>query len=323
MAGDSKVMSQKKQPLYGGQAVIEGVMFAGRRTRVTAIRRKNQQIDFFEEVGIEPTAWLRIGRKIPFLRGNIAIIESVAGGSKHMEFASERYDAESCEETDAIQPEKPASKWAALFGIALLAVLSFIVGKIIFTAVPAFLASAFDAWVHNYFLRNLIEGLIKTALLLAYLWIIGQAPLIKRLFQYHGAEHKVINAFEAGEPLTVERVKKHSRLHYRCGSSFLIFTILTGVILYSFIPYSSVWERVWDRILLIPVVIGLSYEVLRLTNAAKDIPFLSWLGYPGLWLQKLTTREPDESQIEVSIAAFQRMRELEAHHASSSQTLSL
>jgi uncharacterized protein YqhQ len=316
-------MPQKKQPLYGGQAVIEGVMFAGQRTRVTAIRRKNQQIDFFEEVGIEQPVWLQIGRKIPFLRGNIAIIEAVASGSRHMNFASERFEVDAADGKEASLPEKSASKWSAYFSLALLAVLSFIVAKIIFTAVPAFLASAFDPWVHNYFVRNLIEGAIKTALLLAYLWAIGQAPLIKRLFQYHGAEHKVINAFEAGEPLTVERVKRHSRLHYRCGSSFMIFTILTGVILYSFIPYATVWERIWDRILLIPVVIGLSYEVLRLSNAAKGLPFLSWLGYPGLWLQKLTTREPDESQIEVSIAAFQRMRELDAKKEAPLQTFCL
>lgn len=304
-------MAQPKQPLYGGQAVIEGVMFAGRRTRVTAIRRKDQQIEFFEEAGLEVPHWLKILQQIPFIRGIVAILTAVAGGSKHMEFASGRFDADPSEETGDPPASASSSKWAAFVGIAVVAVLSFIAGKIIFTAVPAFLASVFDPWVHNYFLRNVIEGAIKTALLLTYLWLIGQMPIIKRLFQYHGAEHKVINAFEAGAPLTVEHVRQHSRLHYRCGSSFLIFTILTGVILYSFIPYSSVWERVFDRIVLIPVVIGVSYEVLRLTNACRNMPFLSWLAYPGLWLQTLTTREPDDDQIEVSIAAFQRMRELE------------
>nr|MBO2478960.1 DUF1385 domain-containing protein [Bacillota bacterium] len=304
-------MAQPKQPLYGGQAVIEGVMFVGQRTRVTAIRRKDQEIEFFEETDIKTPLWLKWLQKIPFIRGIVAILTAVAGGSKHMEFASERFDADTDGETEE-RPSSPASsKWAAVASIAAIAILSFIAGKIIFTAVPAFLASVFDPWVHNYFLRNIIEGAIKTALLLVYLWTIGQMPIIKRLFQYHGAEHKVINAFEAGDPLTVEHVRQHSRFHYRCGSSFLVFTILTGVILYSFIPYSSVWERVLDRIVLLPVVIGVSYEVLRLTNACRNIPLLSWLAYPGLWLQALTTREPDDDQIEVSIAAFQRMRELD------------
>jgi len=316
--GETNIMAKPKQPLYGGQAVIEGVMFAGRRTRVTAIRRKDQQIEFFEEYGLEMPPWLRILQQVPLIRGIVAIFTAVAGGSKHMEFASERFDADPAEETaEATASAAPSSsgKWAAYLGIAAIAVLSFIAGKIIFTAVPAFLASAFDPWVHNYFLRNLIEGAIKTALLLGYLWIIGQMPIVKRLFQYHGAEHKVINAFEAGVPLTVENVRQQSRLHYRCGSSFLIFTIITGVIVYSFIPYTTVWERVLDRIVLIPVVIGVSYEVLRFTNACRNVPFLSWLAYPGLWLQKLTTREPDDDQIEVSIAAFQRMRELENQHS--------
>lgn len=308
-------MRPTKRPLYGGQAVIEGVMFAGRGTRVTAIRRNDHEIEYFEEAGLTTPHWLKILQKIPFIRGIVAILTAVVGGSKHMEFSSERYENDHPEETTEQEAGKSSSRWTTYLSIAVIAVLSFIVGKVIFTAVPAFLASVFDPWVHNYFLRNVIEGAIKTILLLCYLWSIGQIPSIKRLFQYHGAEHKVINAFEAGDPLTVEYVRQHSRLHYRCGSSFLIFTILTGVVIYSFIPYTTVWERVLDRLLLIPVVIGVSYEVLRFTNACRNVPFLSWLAYPGLWLQLLTTREPDDDQIEVSIAAFQRMRELEQQHS--------
>lgn len=144
---------------------------------------------------------------------------------------------------------------------------------------------------------------------------ISQTPLIKRLFQYHGAEHKVINAYESGEDLTVENVQKQSTLHYRCGSSFIILTVIVGVILYSFFSYDNVWDRIFTRLLLIPVVIGLSYELLRITNALRDVPVLTWLGYPGLWLQKLTTRQPEDDQVEVAIAAFNRMHQLDQEAA--------
>src|SRR5690606_25036433 len=161
--------------------------------------------------------------------------------------------------------------------------------------------------------HNLLEGCIKIVFLLAYLWAISKTPMIKRLFQYHGAEHKVISAYEAGAELTVENVQKFSRLHYRCGSSFIVFSVIVGVLLYSLpiFEWNSIWERIWIRILLIPVVIGVSYEVLRFTNALRDIPVLRWLGYPGLWLQLLTTKEPTDDQVAVSIASFNRMRELD------------
>lgn len=142
-------------------------------------------------------------------------------------------------------------------------------------------------------------------------------PIIKRLFQYHGAEHKVISAYEAGVELTVENVQRFSRLHYRCGSSFIIFTVIIGVVIYSmpFFTWDSIWERIWIRIVLLPVVLGVSYEVLRATNAVRDIPVLRFLGFPGLWLQLLTTKEPQNDQVEVSIASFNRMLELEKQNA--------
>ncbi|MNV59429.1 hypothetical protein D3C71_1518520 [compost metagenome] len=200
-----------------------------------------------------------------------------------------------------------------MLGVAVMGILSFIIGKVIFTLVPVFVESflfgnAFD----NYILHNLIEGAIKLVLLLVYLWAISQTPVVKRLFQYHGAEHKVISAFEAGDELTVENVQKHSRLHYRCGSSFMMLTIVLGVIIYSLAPWDNLVQRVVQRLILLPVVIGVSFEVLKGTNAVREIPVLRYLGYPGLWLQLLTTKEPKDDQVEVSIASFNRMRELDA-----------
>lgn len=304
-------LSEKIVP-YGGQAVIEGVMFAGKHTEVTAIRRKDGSIETFETAK-KTYAVLEILKKVPILRGLIALIESTSTGAKHIEFASEKFELD---EGDAEAKEEKASEssdWMMWLGIAAIAVITFFVGKGIFTAVPAILASVlFDRYIDNLIVQNIIEGILKTILLLTYLAVIAKTPMVKRVFQYHGAEHKVINTYENRESLTVENVQKQSRLHYRCGSSFLIFTIIVGVIFYSFFPYENVWDRVWTRIIYLPFVIGLSYEALQFTNLLREIPILRYLGYPGLWLQKLTTNEPDADQIEVAITAFTRMRELDA-----------
>lgn len=298
--------------MYGGQAVIEGVMFGGQHAQVTAIRRKDGSIQTYN-LEKKQISWVQLLKKVPVLRGLVALIESSALGAKHMEFASEKY----AEDEDGIPVTKQEpSKWSMVLGVALIGVLSLIVGKVIFTAVPAYLTSIiFDPYVKNLIIQNILEGVIKILLLLTYLMILVQTPTIKRLFQYHGAEHKVIHAYEAGLELTVPNVQKQSTLHYRCGSSFMILTVLVGVVVYSFFSYDSVWERIWIRLLLIPLVIGLSYELLRFTNAVREIPILRYLGYPGLWLQKLTTREPLDEQVEVAIVAFQHVDELEQEHA--------
>ncbi|WP_206514556.1 DUF1385 domain-containing protein [Brevibacillus marinus] len=300
-------MAKQNVPSYGGQAVIEGVMFGGKRVTITAIRKSNQEIVFFEEPRRE-IKWVQPLKKIPFVRGIVSLLEASANGAKHLNFSTEQYGTDSGEEGSQAGP----SKLTLILGVAVVGVLSFLFGKLLFTVVPAILASwLFGHWVPNGVWSNLIEGVIKIVLLLAYIIAISQTPLIKRLFQYHGAEHKVINAFEAGVDLTVKNVQQFSTLHYRCGSSFLMFTVIVGVIVYSFVDYNTVWERVIQRIYLLPVVIGVSYEVLQLTNRLRDIPVLRYLGYPGLWLQKITTREPDDSQVEVAIASFLKMRESE------------
>ncbi|WP_373293843.1 DUF1385 domain-containing protein [Paenibacillus albidus] len=293
-------------------------MFGGKHVNVTAVRRKNQEITFLE-VPRSDKSWVTKLRKIPFLRGLVSIIDSSAKGSKHLNYSAESYAEDETEpEEQAKAQEKKAKKeegWSLgmIFGVAVMGILSFLFGKVIFTLVPVlvedfFFGKAFD----NYVLHNLVEGGIKLILLLVYLWAISQTPVIKRLFQYHGAEHKVISAFEAGEELTVSNVQKYSRLHYRCGSSFMMLTIVLGVIIYSVVPWDSLMERIVQRLVLLPVVIGVSFEVLKGTNAVKDVPGLKYLGYPGLWLQLLTTKEPKDDQVEVSIASFNRMRELDA-----------
>ncbi|WP_050615738.1 DUF1385 domain-containing protein [Bacillus testis] len=301
-------MSQDK-PVYGGQAVIEGVMFGGKKHTVTAIRRKDGSIDYYH-VPRTPKPALKTIKKIPFLRGIAAIIDSSANGSKHLNFSSERYDVDPADEQEYVE-EKPASKFGMVLSVAVIGVLSFIFGKFVFTLIPVFLAEATRPIIQSSIGQVLVEGVFKLLLLLLYIYFVSMTPLIKRVFQYHGAEHKVINCYENNMELTVENVQAQSRLHYRCGSSFILFTVFVGVFVYMLVPTDPLWLRVVDRVALIPVVLGIAFEVLQLTNKMRDIPVLRFLGYPGLWLQLATTKEPKDDQVEVAIASFKKLLVLE------------
>jgi len=301
-------------------------MFAGKTVNVTAVRRKNKEIEYLE-VPKTTIPWVQKLKKIPLVRGVVGIIESSAKGSVHLNFSADKYAEDEMEDMteeernkELEKAKKKEGKWdlTMIFSVAAIGVLSFVFGKLIFTAAPAAVEELlFSNLFTSKVAHNLLEGLIKIIFLLAYLYLMTLTPIIKRLFQYHGAEHKVITAYEAGVDLTVENVQRFSRLHYRCGSSFIIFTVIVGVIIYSmpFFTWDSIWERIWIRIVLLPVVLGVSYEVLRATNAVRDIPVLRLLGYPGLWLQLLTTKEPQNDQVEGSIASFNRMLELEKQNA--------
>ncbi|MFS0780962.1 DUF1385 domain-containing protein [Bacillus sp. 1P06AnD] len=301
-------MSQNK-PIYGGQAVIEGVMFGGKKNTVTAVRRKDGSIEYYH-LPRTPKPALNAIKKIPFLRGIAAIIDSSATGSKHLNFSSERYDVDPSEDQEYVE-EKPASKFGMVLSVAVIGVLSFLFGKFVFTLVPVFLAEATRPIIHSDIGQVLIEGVFKLFLLLIYISFVSMTPLIKRVFQYHGAEHKVINCYESNKELTVENVQAQSRLHYRCGSSFILFTVFVGVFVYMLVPTDPLWLRVVDRVALIPVVLGIAFEVLQLTNKMRDIPVLRFLGYPGLWLQLATTKEPSDDQVEVAIASFKQLLVLE------------
>ncbi|MEX1029383.1 MAG: DUF1385 domain-containing protein [Paenibacillaceae bacterium] len=294
-------------------------MFAGKTVFVTAVRRKNNEIEF-HELPKRDKNWVRALKKIPFIRGLVGIIDSSAKGSQFLNFSAEAYaEDEVGPETDkdvknAKEKDKGGlfSSFGVILSVAVVGILSFIVGKLIFTLVPVFVEDfIFGNSFENQILHTMLEGVIKIILLLVYLYAISKTPLIKRLFQYHGAEHKVISAYEAGLELTVSNVQKFNTLHYRCGSSFIVFTVIVGVIIYPFMPYDNLWERIYQRLLLLPIVIGVSYEVLKATNSVRDIPVLRYLGYPGLWLQLLTTKEPNDAQVEVSIASFNRVLELD------------
>ncbi|UAL50996.1 MULTISPECIES: DUF1385 domain-containing protein [Metabacillus] len=311
-------MSKQNKPAYGGQAVVEGVMFGGKHHYVTAIRRKNKEIDYFR-LPRKSSSMMSSIKKIPFIRGIAAIIEASANGTKHLNFSTDRYDLDPEEDEKLNQPKKE-SKLTMILGVAAIGVLSFLFGKFIFTLVPLFLAELTRPIFPSDLAQILIEGLFKLILLLIYIYAISFTPLIKRVFQYHGAEHKVINCYENALPLTIENVQKQSRLHYRCGSSFLLFTVIVGVFVYMLVPTEPLYVRVLNRLALIPVVIGISFEVLQFTNKLRDVPVLKWLGYPGLSLQLLTTKEPDNEQVEVAIASFNELLRMEKETAEGIKT---
>ncbi|MCR2820368.1 DUF1385 domain-containing protein [Lederbergia panacisoli] len=301
-------MKNTSKPAYGGQAVVEGVMFGGKHQTVTAIRRKDQTIEYFY-LPRKSRPVLQTLKKIPFLRGIVAIIEASANGAQHLTFSTDRYDVDPIDD-EKVNEEK-MSKTTLVLSVAVLGVLSFLFSKFIFTLVPVFLAALFKPIIPGDTAQILIEGLFKLILLLSYIYFISMTPLIKRVFQYHGAEHKVINAYENNLELTVENVQSMSRLHYRCGSSFILFTVVVGVIIYMFFEVDPLWVRILNRLALIPVVLGVSFEVLQLTNKMRNIPVLKWLGYPGLWLQLLTTKEPNDEQVEVALASFKELLKVE------------
>ncbi|WP_407984493.1 DUF1385 domain-containing protein [Pradoshia eiseniae] len=297
------------KPVYGGQAVVEGVMFGGKHCTVTTIKRKDGTYDSFSMPRKSHPVLQKL-KKIPFIRGIVAIIESSAVGSRHLSFSTDRYDVDP-KDDDSIVKEEETSKIGMILGVAAVGILSFIFGKVLFTLIPVFLAAIFQDVAPAKGAQILIEGFFKLALLLLYIYFVSMTPLIKRVFQYHGAEHKVINAFEANKELTVENVRNASRLHYRCGSSFILFTVVVGLFLYMFVPTDPLYARILNRLALIPVVLGVSFEVLQLTNKLRDVPVLKFLGYPGLWLQLLTTKEPNDDQIQTAIISFNTMLEEE------------
>ncbi|MET3318258.1 UNVERIFIED_ORG: uncharacterized protein YqhQ [Peribacillus simplex] len=304
-------MSEVQKPVYGGQAVVEGVMFGGKHHTVTAVRRKDSTIVYYHIPRESKPAVNRL-KKIPFLRGIVSLIQSSATGSKHLNFSTEQYEEEGGEKIEEKKAEtKESSKLSVWLGVAVIGVLSFLFGKLLFTLIPVFLAELTRPIFPSHMAQVLMESLFKLILLLIYIYLVSMTPLIKRVFQYHGAEHKVINCFESGKELTVANVQASSRLHYRCGSSFILFTVIVGMFVYMLVPIDPLWLRVVDRVLLIPVVLGISFEVLQLTNKVRDIPVLRYLGYPGLWLQLLTTKAPSDDQVEVALASFHELLRLE------------
>lgn len=287
---------QEKLPTYGGQAVIEGVMMRGSQSLAIAMRAPNHEII----VHTEPLSAIYRSRilKIPFLRGLIALWDALGLGMRALTLSANVQSGED---------EK-------LEGPALYLTLgvSLALGVGVFFLAPALVGQLGEHLLGmNAWWSNLAEGLIRLALLIAYIWVIGRVPEIRRVFAYHGAEHKTINAFEAGAELTPQSVARFPLEHTRCGTAFLLTLVLLSVVLFSLLGPLPVFWRLSSRILLLPVLAGLAYEYIRWTAAHVQSPLVRWIIKPNLALQRLTTREPSLEMLEVSIAAFNAMRSKE------------
>lgn len=318
----------------GGQAVLEGVMMRNKDKYAIAVRKSDGSIIIKEETykGILAGSVLK---KIPFVRGIIVFIDSMILGLRCTDYSATIYaedDPEEEQEQDCEQdseqdqkqdkeqekadavPEEKESLGERIM-MTLVMIVSLILALGLFMALPVFIASHVVRLVGNPALLSLFEGLIRIAIFVIYILLISQMKDIRRLFQYHGAEHKCINCLESGHALTVENAAKATRFHKRCGSSFILFVMLVSIVLFFFIKVRNPLARVGIRILLLPVISGISYELIRFAGSS-DNPVIALLSKPGLWLQGLTTKEPEAEMIEAAIASVEAVFDWRAYLAS-------
>ena len=300
-------MAKKKQTHYsgiGGQAVLEGVMMKNRDKYAVAVRKPNGEIDV-EVEEYKGVCGDKKFAKLPFIRGVFAFIDSLILGMKVTTYSASFY-----EEEDE-KPSKTEGKLEKLLGnkaddimMTFTVILSVIIAVALFMLLPLFLSDLLGKYIRNASVIAIIEGLIRILIFIAYIAGISLMKDIKRLYMYHGAEHKCINCIEKGRPLTVKDVKRSSRQHKRCGTSFLLFVVLVSVIVFFFIRVDNMALKLILRIALVPVIAGISYEIIRLAGRSDNI-LVRIISAPGLWMQKLTTKEPDEDMIEVAIASVE------------------
>lgn len=287
----------------GGQAVIEGVMMKGRKGWTVAVRGPKGEI----HVKTQELKELPKILKLPIMRGVIALYYALSIGIKSIEFsASKAYEGES---------EKPMSFTA----ISLTIGLALLIGIVVFILLPLYMTKllgiVFTPVSTSSFLFNLIDGIIRILFFLAYVILIGMWKEMRRIFEYHGAEHKVIHAYENGEELTATNVRNYSPHHPRCGTSFLLIVMVVSIFTFSFIPQEwSFTYKFLSRLILVPVIAGLSFEFLKLSSRMKNNLLMHILIQPGLLLQRLTTREPDDAQIDVAIRALEEVLKIEEAH---------
>jgi uncharacterized protein YqhQ len=291
-------MGDPKRTFYGGQAVLEGVMMRGRGFMAVAVRAPSGRIVLRSEPLPSHLYAGFIGRT-PFLRGLTMLWDSLGLGMKALMFS-----ADVAMEGEEAQMSKPI-QWTTV-------AVTLVFGIGLFIVTPVLLGGLAQEVTSSDLMAHVVEAFVRLAFLVAYVGLIGLLPEIKRVYAYHGAEHMTIHAFEAGDPLVLERVKRHSPAHPRCGTAFLLLVIAISVVVFALVGTPDLPVRILSRILLIPIIAGVAYEVLRFGGAHFEHPLVKLLVAPGLLLQALTTRSPDEQQIEVAVAAFSEMRRQEA-----------
>jgi len=292
---------------YGGQAVIEGVMIRGKEGVAISVRQPNGELNTVRQ----PLAGIYKGRlrEMPFIRGIIALVETLVLGTQSLLHSAQVAAAEEVGE------KIPT---VLLWGTVAV---SLALGVVIFVMVPLFATRyLIDPYIGSALLSNIFEGLIRIGIFIAYLKVISLIPYIKRVFAYHGAEHKVVNAYEAGVPLDVESVKNYSTAHARCGTAFLFIVLIVAIFVFALVGQPTLWIRLLSRIALIPVIAVISYEIMKFGAAHINNKIVRVLLSPGLMLQAITTREPDDSQIEAAISALNEVIKIDKAADSSCST---
>lgn len=272
----------------GGQAVIEGVMMRAPGKVATAVREPGGKIAVETKTVNSISDRYPILKK-PMLRGTVTLIESLVLGIRSLS-----YSAKMAGEEDEQLSDKE---------MAMTIAVAFLLASVLFIAIPTGAAKLFHFITEDPFFLNLMEGFLRLFIFLGYIWGISRMKDIRRVFQYHGAEHKTIFCYEAGLPLTVENVQKFPRLHPRCGTAFLLIVMLVSIFVYAFLGWPELWLRIVSRIVLLPVVAGISYEIIRVAGCSTN-PIVHAAILPGLWLQYLTTRPPEDEMVEVAIESL-------------------
>ena len=281
---------------YGGQAVIEGVMMRGQKAAVTVVRRPGGEL----VMTTEPLPAVSRGRlrKTPLVRGIVVLIEALVLGIKTLLYSANVSLEEEEEQISGLLI------WAVVIASLVLAVALFVIAPLLLTRLLA-------SYITSSLVFHLIEGLIRLVIFIIYLKSVALMPDIREVFAYHGAEHKVVNAYEGGAPMEVEAVRSYNTAHVRCGTSFLFVVLVIAIITFSFVGVSSVWQMLLARILLIPVIAGLSYEVIHFGARHANNGLIRAIMAPGLRLQALTTKEPNDSQLEVALTALKKAVEVD------------
>lgn len=308
-----KIMAKNKEIIHktsiGGQAVIEGVMMRGPQKIATAVRKPDGEIEMEEK----PIGAVRRNKilKLPIIRGCINFFDSMILGIKSLMYSAKFFELD--DEGNQIEEEPGRfEKWLntklgsekatnAVIYIAVVISLIFSVG--LFILLPAVISEFIRGFIKNHMAVTAIEGGVRIAIFMTYILLVSRMKDIKRVFMYHGAEHKTINCYECGEELTVENVRKHTRKHPRCGTSFLLIVMVISIVIFWFVTIDNTILRILLKLALLPIVAGISYEIIKFAGR-HDNWFTAAISAPGKWFQAITTNEPDDQQIEVAIAAF-------------------
>jgi uncharacterized protein YqhQ len=298
-------MADTKKFNYGGQAVIEGVMIRGRKSLVTAVRRPGG--DITTDVKSLPVLTTGRLRRIPLVRGVVVLVEAMVLGIQALLYSA----------NVAVEEEEEEIPQKALWGMMAVGVL---LGVLLFLVVPLFLTRLLNTYLPDTIVFNIVEGLIRLAIFVGYLKVVGMMKDIKRVFTYHGAEHKTVNAYEAGVPMEVNAIRAYSTAHVRCGTSFLFTVLIVAIIVFAFVGRPALWLMLLSRILLVPVIMALGYEVIYFGARHTNNPLVKLILWPGLFLQALTTGEPDDRQLEVAIAAINKAIEIDAEESPATLT---